>query len=203
MRVRTEAKRELILKTAGAAFMELGYEGTSMAEIAARADCSKATLYGYFASKEELFLGVIAHGVGSEVDPLLDELFASAQDDPEMVLRRFGERYLGVTLAPEAIAMKRLIIAQMTDPELARRFWELGPQRSLDALEKYLVAATEAGRLDVADPKLAAQQLVALYDAETSSGGLFAGGQTFTRAFITLIVTRAVSAFLKIYGRPS
>jgi AcrR family transcriptional regulator len=202
MRVRTEAKRELILKTAGAAFMELGYEGTSMAEIAARVDCSKATLYGYFASKEELFLGVIEHGVGSEVDPLLDELFASAREEPEMVLRQFGERYLGVTLAPDAIAMKRLIIAQMTDPELARRFWELGPQRSLDALEKYLVAATGAGRLDVDDPKLAAQQLVALYEAETSSGGLFAGGQAFTREFITRIVTCAVSAFLEMYGRP-
>ncbi|WP_322405330.1 TetR/AcrR family transcriptional regulator [Massilia luteola] len=200
MRVRTEAKRELILKTAGTAFMELGYEGTSMAEIAARVDCSKATLYGYFASKEELFLGVIAHGVGSAVDPLLDELFASAGDAPETVLRRFGERYLVVTLAPDAIAMKRLIIAQMSDPELARRFWELGPRRYLDALEKYMVAATGAGRLDVDDPKLAAQQLAALYDAETSSGGLFAGGQTFTREYITRIVTYAVRAFLRMYG---
>jgi AcrR family transcriptional regulator len=179
--------------------MELGYQGTSMAEIAARADCSKATLYGYFASKEDLFLGVIEYGVTRTVTPLLEELFASADADPEQVLRHFGENWLTLTLSQEAIAMRRLIIAQMGDPEPGGRYWDLGPQRYLDALERYLVAATKAGKLAVAMPKLAAQQLAALYEAETRNSGLFAGGRPFTPDVIKDMVEHAVKAFVAIH----
>ena len=200
MRVRTEARRESILATAGAAFMELGYEGASMAEIASRADCSKQTLYGYFTSKEELFLGVIGHGVDRAVDPLLEELLAAAGEDPRQVLKRFGERFLVVTLAPEAIAMKRLIIAQMGDPALSKRFWEMGPQRYLATIQSYLAEATRAGRLAVSDPSVAAHQLSALYYAETYNAGLFAGGHGFTHEAIKKLVGRAVDAFVGLYG---
>ncbi len=48
--MRTEAKREAILKTAAQAFVELGYERASMSEIAARVGGSKGTLYAYFPS---------------------------------------------------------------------------------------------------------------------------------------------------------
>ena len=58
MRVRTESKREAILEAASHVFLESGFEGASMAEIAARVGGSKATLYGYFGSKEDLFVEV-------------------------------------------------------------------------------------------------------------------------------------------------
>ena len=54
--------------------MELGYERTSMSEIAARLGGSKATLYSYFPSKEELFFGVVQLKVGGELEPALLEL---------------------------------------------------------------------------------------------------------------------------------
>lgn len=200
MRVRTEARREEILRTAVTAFMELGYEGTSMSEIAKRAHCTKPTLYGYFESKEELFLGVIEHGMSSTALPLLDELSCSVQGNPRVVLERFGERWLAMTLTTDAIAMKRLILAQVSDPELARRFWEIGPQRYLKALETYLVAATQAGQLNVGDPGFAAQQLAALYEAGTSNAGLFADANTFTPELITWLVSRAVDTFLAAFG---
>lgn len=200
MRVRTEVRRDAILKTAAAVFRELGYEKASMAEIAARAECSKVTLYSYFTSKDELFLGVIAEGIESVVDPMLDELLASAEDEPGMVLKRFGERGMTLGLAPEAVAMKRLIIAQVSDPELLKRYCEVGPQRNLRAIEEYLKAATVAGRLDIKDPTVAGLQLIALYEAETNSGGLFSGGRIYTREHIKRMVGRAVDAFLMIYG---
>ncbi len=59
MKVRTEARRNVILEAAVALFKELGYERTSMNELAKRLGGSKATLYGYFASKEELFRAVV------------------------------------------------------------------------------------------------------------------------------------------------
>ncbi|MET0427351.1 MAG: helix-turn-helix domain-containing protein, partial [Microvirga sp.] len=51
--------REHILWTAKDVFLELGFERTSMDEVAGRAATSKRTLYAHFESKEKLFLAVI------------------------------------------------------------------------------------------------------------------------------------------------
>ena len=155
MRVRTEARRETILNTAAQVFMEMGYERASMAEIAARVGGSKATLYGYFPSKEELFMGVVLHKVGSKVEPAFRDLPSLAHEDPRRLLTQFGERFLSAILTPEAIGLKRLIIAHMTQSSVMERFWAEGPQKLIDSMETYLEAATTAGRLQVKEPKVA------------------------------------------------
>jgi AcrR family transcriptional regulator len=48
-------KKEMILDAALDAFLEKGFTGAKMSEIAARAGLAKATLYDYFESKETLF----------------------------------------------------------------------------------------------------------------------------------------------------
>ena len=64
MRVRTEEKRQEIVRIAAELFEQLGYERTSMSAIAASVGGSKATLYGYFASKEDLLRAVLAAEIG-------------------------------------------------------------------------------------------------------------------------------------------
>ena len=59
MRTKSEERRVLILEIAAQVFQETGYEKASMAEISSRVGGSKATLYNYFPSKEELFLAVM------------------------------------------------------------------------------------------------------------------------------------------------
>src|SRR4051812_20423515 len=56
---RGEALREHILDTAKLAFLESGFERTSMDAIAARAETSKRSLYAHFPTKDALFLAVI------------------------------------------------------------------------------------------------------------------------------------------------
>jgi len=68
MAVKTEAKRQAILKEAEKVFQELGFERTSMSEICARVGGSKATIYNYFASKEELFFETIHDSIQAELD---------------------------------------------------------------------------------------------------------------------------------------
>ena len=46
--------RQRILKVANELFIEQGYEGTSLREIADRLDITKAALYYHFRSKEEI-----------------------------------------------------------------------------------------------------------------------------------------------------
>lgn len=48
--------RQQILDAALASFSEFGFHGASVEEIAGRADTSRATLYQYFASKDEIFI---------------------------------------------------------------------------------------------------------------------------------------------------
>ena len=57
---RTERSRLLILDAADAAFRVLGYEATSVEEIANRAGLTRKTIYNLFASKEDIALQLIA-----------------------------------------------------------------------------------------------------------------------------------------------
>ncbi len=53
-------KREMIIKIAQTAFIEHGYENTMVDQVALQAGYTKATLYKYFESKEDLFTGVLS-----------------------------------------------------------------------------------------------------------------------------------------------
>src|ERR687888_464863 len=52
---RSERKRQAIMEAATQLFLENGYTGTSMDQIAARAMVSKLTVYKNFADKQQLF----------------------------------------------------------------------------------------------------------------------------------------------------
>ena len=79
MRVKTPARREAILAVAADVFKEMGFEGASMAEISARIGGSKATLYGYFKSKEELFVAVTHGEAKKQMEPALAALDQSSR----------------------------------------------------------------------------------------------------------------------------
>lgn len=55
---------ELLRKTALDLFEERGFENVSVAEIAAAAEVSKATVFNYFPSKEDLVIGGMKHHTG-------------------------------------------------------------------------------------------------------------------------------------------
>lgn len=59
MALRGGKLREHILWAAKDVFLEMGFERSSMDEVARRAETSKRTLYAHFESKEKLFLAVI------------------------------------------------------------------------------------------------------------------------------------------------
>ena len=70
-RVRTEEKRDEIVRIAAELFEKHGYDRCSMAALSERLGGSKATLYGYFPSKEDLLRAVIQCEVASEFDRVL------------------------------------------------------------------------------------------------------------------------------------
>src|SRR5438094_9057733 len=69
-RTRSERKRVAILAAATDVFLENGYRGTSMDEIAALAAVSKQTVYKHFVDKERLFAEIVTRTVDEAADPV-------------------------------------------------------------------------------------------------------------------------------------
>jgi AcrR family transcriptional regulator len=67
----TEQKRQHILDTAYRLFRSKGFENTSMSEITAEARGSKAPIYNYFPSKEELIVEYMANITDHHLEGLL------------------------------------------------------------------------------------------------------------------------------------
>lgn len=78
-KVPRELRRQQVLAEAHDLFVERGYEGTSMDELARRVGVSKPVIYGLAGSKEQLFKDVI--GVASqELADAVDTAVAAADD---------------------------------------------------------------------------------------------------------------------------
>ena len=58
-----DARREHVLAAAREAFIELGLEGASLREIARRAGYTAGALYGYFASKEDVYATLLGESL--------------------------------------------------------------------------------------------------------------------------------------------
>lgn len=169
-----------------------------MAEIAARVGGSKATLYGYFPSKEELFVEVIHAAAKRHVERVFTALENDADDLP-LALQRFGERTLAVLCQESAIQARRAIIAESGRSDIGLRFYEGGPKKGTIELGRFLALQMEKGKLRQSDPIVAAHHLMALLDSETITPRLFGIEKRLSKAHIRAAVARALDAFLAGY----
>jgi TetR/AcrR family transcriptional regulator, mexJK operon transcriptional repressor len=194
-------KAEAILVAAERCFLGHGFGAVSMDAIARDAAVSKATVYAHFADKAALFGAVIAR---------LNERFGgfSAEAlDPEAIeasLITIARRFLEIVLSPEAIALNRIIIAEVTRfPELGEAFWQAGPERSRAQIEAFLRRATVAGRLAVAEPRHAAEQFAALARGEIHLRQLLRPEGEVGATAIGAAASSAVAVFLRAFGTSS
>ncbi len=81
-------RRQQLLDVGRALFADKGFEGTSVEEIATRAEVSKPVVYEHFGGKEGLYAVV----VDREVSALLDAIMASLVDEPRSHPRLLLER---------------------------------------------------------------------------------------------------------------
>lgn len=199
MRVRTETKREAIVEAAAAVFFEAGFEGASMSQIAARAGGSKRTLYGYFPSKEELFLAV-AHGEAERfLEPIVAAL-SQTTDELPVALQRFGEEVLGFLCSPHSVSMWQTIIGVAGRSDIGAQFYATGPDRGIAQVSAFIKQQMDQGRLRQADPHTTARHLAALLEAETLMPCLFGKLKAPTKAYLRAATQRALQGFFASYG---
>jgi AcrR family transcriptional regulator len=192
-------KAESVLAAAKRTFLAGGFGAVSMDTIAREAGVSKATVYSHFAGKEELFGAVI----GRECE-LYFARFSAGELDPVNVrasLTVLGRRYLELVLAPDAIALHRIILGEVTRfPGLGEVFWRAGPERQRVQIEAFLQSAVASGTLSVPDPRLAAEQFVSLVRGEIHLRQVLLLAGNAGEAEIDLAVEGAVDTFMRAFG---
>jgi len=219
-RTKSDARREAFLDAAQAIFQEVTFENASMSAIAERVGSSKATLYRYFESKEALFLELVRRSAKEHGEPLMpllqrsggveagDELPAAAMQamaslDPSRdiseSLKEFGRRILKVFHTPQRLAVRRMVIAAAVDPAIGRLFYEQGPLKGLQRLERYFAAAMASGRLRDADPRVVSCHFQGLLTSEVHDVGLLNVRTSLSDRQIGAIVDRAVDVFVRAY----
>ncbi len=193
------AKRRQILQGASTVFLNMGFSGASMGEIARAAGVSKGTLYAYFENKEALFVATIDENKRA----LFEHLFEFDEAAPvEHELERLGRGFASYISSPKVIATMRTVIGiaeQM--PTLSCGFYERGPSSNIASFGSYLERKTQAGDLDCDDPWLAALQFLDLCQTGLVRPLLFGypleEGARAER--VELVVRSAIRVFLKAY----
>jgi AcrR family transcriptional regulator len=163
LRVKTEARREAILAAAEEAFRERGFEAASMADVAARVGGSKATLYNYFSSKEQLFAAVMLKAAKAQAAPIFEQLRTTT--DLETGLYSFGRAYLPFMLRPEILAINRMCAADGERTGVGRVVEEVGIKVAWGQVAERLRQAMDERVLRTAEPWQAAMHLKALLEA--------------------------------------
>jgi AcrR family transcriptional regulator len=142
-----EARRDDILTAATACFLRSGFAGTSLAAIAQEAAMSTATLYGYFSSKEAIFMACaerIFHQLYADVWPAI-----SRAKVPEERLRARWNAFVK-SFAVWASMMNLVRGLAVGDPAFRREYLRL-VDLIVAPIARELAAFTAASRGDDAD----------------------------------------------------
>src|SRR6266536_1893615 len=188
------SKRRQILDGARKVFLDLGFDGASMGEIARAAGVSKGTLYVYFADKSRLFEAIVEEEsleqgkVAFNFDP---------ERDVETTMPEFGRAYIQLLCRPgggSAIRTVMSIAERM--PEVGRRFYEQVLARTVSRLATYLEARTRLGDLTIDDYELAAWQFMQMCQATLFQAFIFQAKPAPSAEQIAKVVDSATHVFL-------
>src|ERR1700748_106187 len=102
------SKRRQILDGARKVFMDLGFDGASMGEIARSSGVSKGTLYVYFADKSRLFEAIVEETALVQGEIAFD---VDARGAPATTLRECGAAYIAMILRPDGGSAIRTVMA--------------------------------------------------------------------------------------------
>ncbi|MEZ5428911.1 MAG: TetR/AcrR family transcriptional regulator [Pyrinomonadaceae bacterium] len=119
-RRRKDARPGEILEAALDCFVEFGYAGTRLDQIAGRAGVSKGTLYLYFSGKEEILKSVIREEIIGNLAQA-EKLLANDRDTAAESLRRLFRFFAKIFATSNVSAIPKLIISESGNfPELVR-----------------------------------------------------------------------------------
>jgi len=152
-----------ILAIAQRHFLTRGYTETSLDAIAREAGVAKKTLYHHFGSKAGLFGEIVAHCRNSRIAELNGIMLAS--EEPAHVLKQVALHLLDFLTRPERVKLHKLVVLEVSRfPKLVRAvmYDRRGALAGMEPIRCWFRDAVAAGKLEITDPDLAADQFVHL-----------------------------------------
>jgi AcrR family transcriptional regulator len=191
------SKRRQILDGARKVFMNLGFDGASMGEIARSAGVSKGTLYVYFADKNRLFEAIVEEEALEKGEVAFN---LSPERNVAITLLEFGEAYIAMLCRPGGGSAIRTVMAIAERmPEVGRHYYERVLEKSIDRLAAYLEARVQQKELAIDDCQLAASQFMLTCQASLFLPFIFQAAPPPSAERITEVIESATRMFLAAY----
>jgi AcrR family transcriptional regulator len=149
-----------ILEAALTLFVEKGFAGTRLDDVAERAGLSKAAIYLYFADKTALFKGVVEQAVGRNlgmVETMLANHKGSVGQLLPLMLDFMATR---IETTPMASVAKVVIAESRAFPEIGRYYLDNVIGRGLPMLEKLIKRGIATGEFRKVDAGLTVRSIV-------------------------------------------
>lgn len=191
------SKRRQIIDGARKVFMDLGFDGASMGEIARAAGVSKGTLYVYFADKNRLFEAIVE-------EESLEQGRLAFNFDPERdvttTLMEFGQAYIQVLCRPGGGSAIRTVMAIAERmPDVGHSFYTNVVAVTIARLSAYLKARAELDKLAIDDFELASTQFTQMCQASLFMPFIFQVAPAPSPERITEVIASATRMFLAAY----
>jgi AcrR family transcriptional regulator len=137
-------KKEEIYEKALELFIGEGYDHTPLSRIAQASHLTKAGLYHYFHSKEELLFFIHEHNLKNDFLPIIDE--AESITDPEERIANFLRNYTKKAITKNAAAKVLIHEINKLEPEhrdTIRKTW----RRAFDLIYKAIEELEASGKV--------------------------------------------------------
>lgn len=152
--------RAQILSSAAQLFIEHGYYGLSMRQIAESVGVTKAALYYHFKDKESLFLSILENYL-EKIETLIVEIEAESDSCRERI-SVLVTRVLGQPVDQRAVI--RLASQEMAhlSAEARQSFGKIYHQRFIGRIQAMLETGIQRGELHPVDPQVATWSLLGM-----------------------------------------
>lgn len=149
-----------ILNAALAQFVETGFAGTRLDDVARRAGLSKAAIYLYFDDKLSLFQGVIRQAITANL-MTVETMLAAHRGPVADLLPRILEFMAGrIEDTPMASIAKLVIAESRAFPEIGQFYLKEVIGRGLPLLEGLIARGIKQGEFRKVDPAMTVRSLI-------------------------------------------
>lgn len=146
------ARRAEIIEKATDLFLEKGFAGTSMSDLAGACLMQKASLYYHFRTKEDLFAACITEGHACSLDTL-EAISQDPQQEPQAKLRAAIENLYEINVASKVGRMSPLIAeVSRAIPSIAEQFHQEFMMKEQALIEAIIDEGVAKGAFTRIDP---------------------------------------------------
>ena len=158
---RKDARPGELMAAALSVFVEKGFAGTRVEEVAQRAGVSKGTLFLYFPSKLDLFKAVVRENIAgrfAEWNSMFDAFSGSTSDLVRYTMHQWWER-IGAT---QASGITKLVMSEgAVFPEIAEFYRQEVIEPGNDLIKRVLRRGMDSGEFRQINPDYAIYSLIA------------------------------------------